>query len=87
MPMAKIVSIFTGMGALDRPTVDGTGLVGNYDFLMEFRPPMPPGAEADAIPGPEFLEALKTQLGIKLVPEKASVEFFLVDHIERAVGN
>ena len=76
------------MGALDRPTVDQTGLIGNYDFVMEFRIPQPPNSEPDPpIPGPDFLEALKTQLGIKLVPTKAPVEFFLVDHLEHPTGN
>jgi uncharacterized protein (TIGR03435 family) len=88
VPLSTITSIFTGMGQLDRPTVDQTGLTGNYDFVMEFRIPLPPNFDPDPpIPGPDFLDALKTQLGIKLIPTKAPVEFFLVDHLERPTGN
>jgi uncharacterized protein (TIGR03435 family) len=36
---------------------------------------------------PTFAEALREQLGIKMVAEKGPVDFFIVDHIEHASEN
>ena len=41
MPMATIVSAFSGLGNLGRPAVDRTGLTGSFDFVIEFRQDMP----------------------------------------------
>jgi uncharacterized protein (TIGR03435 family) len=85
--MAQIVSTFTGMGNLGRPVVDRTGLTGTYDWVMEFideRPGHNPPPDADGV---TFQEALKNQVGLKLVPEKAPFELFIVDHVERPTDN
>jgi uncharacterized protein (TIGR03435 family) len=81
MPM--IVSTFTSLGTLGRPVVDQTGLEGKYDWYVEFMPEYPPGVQLppDAS-GATFLEALKSQLGIKLVAQKGPFDYILVDHIE-----
>lgn len=87
LTMAQIVGTFSGMGALGRPVVDQTGLTGTYDWVMEFideregRTP-PPDAE-----GLNFAQALEKQVGMKLVPTKASFEFLVVDHLERPSEN
>jgi uncharacterized protein (TIGR03435 family) len=87
MPMATVVTAFTGLGNLGRPAIDQTGLTGNVDFVIEFRQDMP-GVEIDpSVPGPVFLEALKNQLGLKLESQKAPVEFILVDHVEHPTAN
>lgn len=88
LTMSTIVGSFTGVGGLGRPVIDKTGLNGTYDFFLDFLPAPPP--TSDPIPdaeGPEFVEAVKTELGLKLVPDKAPVEFVLVDHIERPTPN
>jgi uncharacterized protein (TIGR03435 family) len=85
--IAKIVSTFTGMGNLGRPVIDKTGLTGNFDWVMEFideRPGRNPPPDAD---GPTIQEALKNQLGLKLVPQKAPFEFLIVDHVEQPTEN
>lgn len=87
LTMAQIVSTFTGMGNLGRPTVDHTGLTGTYDWVMEFIDEReghnpPPDAQ-----GPTFMQALANQNGLKLVPSKAPVQVFLVDHIEHPTEN
>ena len=56
---------------IDRPVLDRTGLRGKYDFVMEFSPsvnPLPDVAPPFDQSGPPFQEALKAQLGLKLVP-------------------
>jgi uncharacterized protein (TIGR03435 family) len=89
--MALIVSNLAGVGVVDRPMVDETGLIGTVDFSLEWRlaaENVPSGQEfhpdEDA---PTFAEALKEQLGLKMVPQKGPVEFFVVDHVERPSEN
>ncbi len=53
-----------------RPMIDGTGLTGMFDFLIEFvpdsKPASPDGTSAPTASGPTFQEALLDQLGLKL---------------------
>ena len=85
----------TGWGGLDhRPIVDQTGLSGKFDFDIEFTPetnrnsPSRPAADAQPeVFGPTFLDALKDQLGLKLVKQTAPVQVFVIDHVERPTEN
>ncbi|HTZ73323.1 MAG TPA: TIGR03435 family protein [Candidatus Aquilonibacter sp.] len=79
------------IGDLGRPVIDGTGLSGTYDFVIEFAPDLPlgmkaPGGDA-ADSGPTFLEALKEQLGLKLEPQTGEVRQIVIDHIEQPTPN
>jgi uncharacterized protein (TIGR03435 family) len=92
----------TGMGALDRPVLDQTGLNGTYDFEVEYARDsfgasstqaasseganFAPGASGSAS-GPTFLEALKEQLGLKLVAQKGPVDVVIVDAVTRPSEN
>jgi bla regulator protein BlaR1 len=81
-----------GMGKLDRPLVDQTGLSGRFDFSIEFtpesNPPSAPTADAPTdVQGPTFLEALHEQLGLKLESTKAPLQILVVDHVERPSEN
>lgn len=91
LPMETIVSTFSGLGNLDRPIIDHTGLTGTYDWHIEFLPELPPDAHIPGRPpdafGPSFTEAVRNQLGIKLVPEKGPYDFLIVDHIEQPTEN
>ena len=78
-----IASQMPAFGLLDRPVIDQTGLTGNYDFRIEFTPE----AHGFDAPGPTFIEALKEQDGLKLVPEKRSIDGIIVDHVERPTEN
>lgn len=88
IPMEMVVSTFTGLGNLGRPVLDQTGLTGNYDFKIEFLPEVPPNMQLppEAV-GPSFIDALRDQLGIKLVPQKGPFDFLIVDHIEHPTEN
>jgi uncharacterized protein (TIGR03435 family) len=81
--MATIASQMMSFGMLDRPVIDQTGLTGNYDFRIQFTPESP-GFDA---PGPTFIEALKEQAGLKLVPGKRPIDIIIVDHLERPTEN
>jgi uncharacterized protein (TIGR03435 family) len=88
LPMSTIVAGFPGIGGLDRPVIDRTGLSGQFDFVLDFLPDPPPGMEPppDAV-GPDFIDAVKSQLGLKLVPDKAPIDFVLVDRIDKPTPN
>jgi uncharacterized protein (TIGR03435 family) len=76
---------------LDRPVVDRTGLTGRYDFTLDWTPdksqfrswgatiPHPNGATAP----PPLSAAIQGQLGLKLDSTMASVEVFVIDHVEK----
>jgi uncharacterized protein (TIGR03435 family) len=77
---------------VDRPVLDETGLTGKFDFVIEWTPqfdgPPPPGVNFQPDPtGPTFLEALKDQLGLKLVPQTGPVEVPIIGHIEEPSPN
>jgi uncharacterized protein (TIGR03435 family) len=71
---------------LDRPVVDKTGLKGHYDvklnWIPEFAGPPPPGSD-----GVSLFTALQEQLGLKLEPQKASIEILVIDHAEKPSEN
>jgi bla regulator protein blaR1 len=73
-----------------RPVVDQTGLVGMYDFSLNWLPDRSgtssTGEALDA-QGPTFEEALKDQLGLKLKPARAFVQTLVIDHIEQPSPN
>ena len=79
---------FPGLGnGVDRPVVDQTGLIGTFDFWFEWTPelngPVPAGSTFQPDPsGPTFLEALKEQLGLKLLAQTGPVDVLVIDHVE-----
>jgi bla regulator protein BlaR1 len=90
--LALLAGALSGIGKLDRPVVDQTGLTGRFDFSIEFAPesnaPSTPNADAPAdLPGPSFLDALREQLGLKLETSKAPLPILVVDHVERPSEN
>jgi len=81
-------------GEIDRPVVDHTGLEGTFDFVLQYKPGesnrfAPPGAAAPSgeFGGTPFVEALRQQLGLKLVRTKAPVRTLAIDHVERPSEN
>jgi uncharacterized protein (TIGR03435 family) len=89
--MESFASSISGLGHLDRPVMDQTGLTGNFDFVLEFAPETAVGeSSGNSQPdrdGPTFVEALKQQLGLKLDSEKAAADYIRVDRVERPSAN
>jgi uncharacterized protein (TIGR03435 family) len=89
IPIAMIISTLAQMGGFDRSVIDQTGLTGNFDFNIEWTPqyrgPEPDPQLDDS--GPQLMQALNEQLGLKLESKKGPVEVFILDHIERPSGN
>jgi uncharacterized protein (TIGR03435 family) len=80
---------------IDHPIVDATGLAGGWDFLVGWTPrgalqpsqaptgASPSGAVDAAIPdGISVFEAVQSQLGLKLVKQKASIPVIVIDHVD-----
>jgi uncharacterized protein (TIGR03435 family) len=82
-------------GEVDRPVVDQTGLKGRYDLTLQLlpgtlsfsaAPPNPDGTPADP-KGTPFLNALRDQLGLKLVSSKGPIRKLVMDHVEPPSAN
>ena len=78
---------------IDHPIVVGTGLQGGWDFILGWTPKtmMPaaplPGAnttpgETAAPGGITVFEAVKQQLGLRLVKQRRSIPVIVVDHVD-----
>jgi uncharacterized protein (TIGR03435 family) len=82
-------------GEMDLPVLDRTGLTGRYSFTLEWTPegqPGPDGVAAQAadslnFSGPSIFTAVKEQLGLKLETQKAPVDVFVIDHVEKPSEN
>ncbi|HXS98367.1 MAG TPA: TIGR03435 family protein [Candidatus Limnocylindrales bacterium] len=73
--------------ASGRPLVDETGLSGKFDFSVEFtQEGRSPVNEADAA-APTLEDALRDQLGFKLVSRKAPQTVLVVNHVARPTEN
>lgn len=78
---------------LDRPVVDQTGLKEHYDFDLKWTVDdsqpycISRGGSDDPNAAPGIYTALQEQLGLKLVPTKASVPVMVIDHIEMPSEN
>jgi uncharacterized protein (TIGR03435 family) len=77
-PMSGVADFLGNI--LGSPVQDQTGLAGKYDLRMDY---VPRSVEA-ADPGPDVLDAIQEQLGLKLVStKKVPVEMLVIDHTEK----
>jgi bla regulator protein blaR1 len=79
---------------LGRPVLDRTGLVGAFDFKLEWAAQagafFPPSGDASAPAdpnGPSIFTALQEQLGLKLESAKGPVDVLIIDRVERPSEN
>ena len=81
--------------ALGRPVIDRTSLSGLYDFSLQWddaplRQGGVPGLDAPGAPGTDhgsIFTAIQDQLGLRLEPQRVSIEVIVVDGIERPSQN
>jgi uncharacterized protein (TIGR03435 family) len=80
-----LASALTSM--LGRVVVDETHLSGDYDILLEYSPVRAsPDTTLDGS-GPSVSEAVRDELGLRLVSRRAPVEVITIDRVERPVAN
>jgi uncharacterized protein (TIGR03435 family) len=93
--LARDISNLGSMsGEVDKPVVDKTGLSEKLDYVLEWNgqmldftlPGAAPPPPSDT-PGTTFLEAVRQQLGLKLVPARAEVRTIVIDHVEEPSEN
>jgi uncharacterized protein (TIGR03435 family) len=63
---------------LDRPTVDRTGLSGNFDIELKWSRDISPTGDQ-----PSVFTALEEQLGLKLQPGRAPLDVMVIDAVSR----
>jgi uncharacterized protein (TIGR03435 family) len=99
VPMAMLCDALSRI--LGRNVIDHTGLKGNYDIALKWTPDESEGQmfkgpgdgdKRDAPPpsdstGPSIFKALEEQLGLKLESQKAAVDTFAIEHVERPSAN
>ena len=95
--MATLVRMLSGR--LGRPVLDKTGLMGKYDFRLEFaadqsQAPVFGGGDGGGAPlpaadpsGPSIFTAVQEQLGLKLESGKGPVEIIVIQHAEKPSEN
>jgi uncharacterized protein (TIGR03435 family) len=82
---------------LHRKVVDETNVKGTFDCTLEWSPDMdrltPPAAAGDTPAGssdpggPSIFTAIQKQLGLRLRMEKASVDVYVIDFVDRPSDN
>jgi uncharacterized protein (TIGR03435 family) len=84
MPLANLAQFLANQ--LREPVADETGLKGSFWIALDYLPEYPPdksGGNALDM-APSLRVAIEEQLGLKLEPRKAPVEFLVIEHIEKA---
>ena len=79
-------------GQLQCPVIDSTGLKGKYDFMVSWAWEESHGGDASAAEVnpylPSLIDAVQTQLGLKLEQKNGQAEVLVVDHMEKVpTGN
>lgn len=83
--MDQLVNFFSNSNGVDRPIVDRTGLAGHYDFALQWS--VLGAGDASNASAPSVFTALQEQLGLKLEPQSAPMEFLVIDHAEMPTSN
>jgi uncharacterized protein (TIGR03435 family) len=78
--MADFAFALSTLSRIGRIVVDETGLAGNYNF--ELNPALPTGPADEPI-----FTALREQLGLRLEPRRAPVEFLVIEHVAPLTTN
>ena len=80
VPIARLVQMLTQL--TNRPVSDKTGLTGLYDFTLKFNPNLNTDAAVDS-DAPHLFTALREQLRLRLVSQRAPTQVVVIDRIEK----
>jgi len=73
-------------GFLGAPVRDATGLTGDYEVKMRFTIAFDAPSDTASEPVPAIFDALREQLGLRLVKSNAPVNILVIDRIDRVPG-
>ena len=87
--MASMAATLSNM--VDRPVLDRTGLAGRYDVRLKFDPSSQKRFDGQETPNtatddPSIFATIQ-DLGLKLEPQRASVEILVIDYAEKPDSN
>ena len=93
--MGQIVDALTDFGEAlgSRVVIDQTGLTGTFDFVVDFAEASETRASGDAgkimasTPLPTLQDAIREQLGFKLIKQTAPFDCFVVVHVDHPSAN
>jgi uncharacterized protein (TIGR03435 family) len=71
---------------LGRPVVDGTGLAGKYDVVLDWTPADTPIDDPKAN-APSLTSAVQEKLGLKLMAQRAPIKYLVIDYVEKPGEN
>lgn len=83
---AQLAGLLSVSDMANRPVIDRSGITGRFDFVLYWQLAGSVDAEP-AVSAPPFIDALRNQLGLKLVPSTGPVNTFVIDHIEEPTPN
>jgi uncharacterized protein (TIGR03435 family) len=72
---------------LKKKVVDETNLQGAFDCKLEWTPDMDRSAPPSDPGGPSIFTAIREQLGLRLHMEKAAVDVYVIDGVEKPSEN
>jgi uncharacterized protein (TIGR03435 family) len=81
--MQQFVDIIRGNDGMDRQVIDKTGLTGTYEFELTYVSANRMGRVSDNSSGEADIFTAVRDLGLRLEPQKSSVEFLIIDHSEK----
>ncbi len=84
---AQMAAFLSNVGHFGKPVVDRTNLKGSIDFAVTFVRDQVAAPGAETVHGENLLEAIKDQLGLRLVAQKLSLQIPVVDHVEKPSDN
>jgi uncharacterized protein (TIGR03435 family) len=87
-PIGRLAALLSNnaFAGVDRVVLDRTGIVGAFDFTLEFglpRATLDAGPPANSDSGPALGTALREQLGLVLRSTRAPVDMPVIDRIDR----
>ena len=78
--MTQLIGTFSNANGVDRPVIDHTGLGGHYDFSLEWSNSLT--ADPSGSAAPSIFTAMPKQLGLKLEPQRAPIQVWIIDRAE-----
>ena len=92
--MSEFASLMQRYVGMDRPIVDHTGIVGKYDFKLNWTPDISQGDGRTAAPSregqsdaPSLYTAMQEQLGLKFEAAKEPADVMVIDRVEQPSEN